>query len=180
MAPCPSAETERSRVPSKVRLTVVLAPKPEPVTFTGVPGGPLSGEIEKEEVTVKVRDVFPTLTIYEPAPIGGTLNGIENEPKESADPEAPCLPSKETVIPDWNALKPSPFTFIRVPGGPLLVEREAVELTVKVAVACNARTVRDPDADAGTAKVWVHDPLRESTVPTVLPSNVIFTETPGS
>jgi hypothetical protein len=180
MAPCPSAETERSSVPSKVRLTVALAPNPEPVTFTVVPGGPLVGETEKEEVTVKVRDVFPTLTVYEPAPIGGTSNGMEKEPRGSADPEATCLPSKKTAIPPWEGPKPSPFTFRRVPGAPLLVERKAVELTVKVAVACSARTVCDPDADAGTVKVWVHDPLRESTAPTVLPSYVIFTKTPGS
>jgi hypothetical protein len=150
------------------------------VTFTVVPGGPLVGETEKEEVTVKVRDVFPTLTVYEPAPIGGTSNGMEKEPRGSADPEATCLPSKETAIPPWEGPKPSPFMFTRVPGAPLLVEREAVELMVKVAVACSARTVCDPDADAGTVKVWVHDPLRESAVPTVLPSYVIFIETFGS
>ena len=119
-------------------LTVVLAPKPEPVTFTVVPGGPLAGETEKEALTVKVRDVFPTLTVYEPAPIGGTPNEMENEPRESADPEATCLPSKETTIPPWEAPKPSPFAVTRVPGGPLLVEREAVEFTVNVAVACSA------------------------------------------
>ena len=180
MAPCPSAGTERSSVPSKDMLTVVLAPKPEPVTFTVVPGGPLAGETEKEVVTVKVRDVFPTLTVYEPAPIAGTVNGIENVPRESADPVATCLPSKETVIPPWEAPKPSPFAFTCVPGGPLLVEREAVEVTVKVAVAGSACTVRDPDVDAGTVKVWVHDPLPEPTVPTVLPSYVIFIETFGS
>jgi hypothetical protein len=131
MAPCPSEETERSSVPSKDRLTVVLAPKPEPVTFTEVPGGPLAGEIEKEALTVNVRDVFPILTVYDPAPIAGTLNEMENEPRESADPVATCLPSKETAIPPWEAPKPSPFAFTCVPGAPLLVEREAVEVTVK-------------------------------------------------
>jgi hypothetical protein len=170
MTPCPSAETERSSVPSIVRLTVALVPKPEPVTVTVVPGGPLVGETEKEEVTVNLRDVFPTLTVYEPAPIGGTLNDVENEPEVSAAPEATCLPSKETAIPPWEGPKPSPLTFTRVPGAPLLVEREAVELTVKAAVACSARTVCDPNPDAGTVKVKVHNPLRESTVPTVLPS----------
>ena len=63
MEPSLSAKTERISVPSKVILSLALASKPEPVTFTVVPGGPLDVPIERAEVTVKVCPyAFPTLT----------------------------------------------------------------------------------------------------------------------
>ncbi|MEK7815035.1 MAG: hypothetical protein AAB291_03860 [Chloroflexota bacterium] len=139
--PWPSAEAGRSGAPSKVTATVALGPKPEPATFTVAPGGPLSGETDKEDVMVKVRGkagAFPTLSVYEPATTGGMLNDVEKEPEVSATPEATCLPSKTTGIPAWEAPKPSPLTFTRVPGGPLLMDREAVGFTVKVAVIPSA------------------------------------------
>ena len=61
--PSLSAETERTVVSSKVSLTAALAPKPEPSRLTVVPGGPLDGLIESNEVTVKlIEDMFSTLT----------------------------------------------------------------------------------------------------------------------
>jgi len=51
-----STETERIVAPSKVMLTVALAPKPVPVMLIVVPGGPLDVLMESSEDTLKLRE----------------------------------------------------------------------------------------------------------------------------
>jgi hypothetical protein len=47
-----------------VRLTAVLGSKPDPLICTLVPGGPLLGETEKLEDTVKlIEGALPMLTV---------------------------------------------------------------------------------------------------------------------
>ncbi len=48
--------------PSRVILMEDPGVKPEPRTVTEVPGGPLEGEILKEDFMTKVRTIFPILT----------------------------------------------------------------------------------------------------------------------
>ena len=50
--------------PDIVKSTAELGANPDPLTVTGVPGGPLSGVTLNEDVMVKVRiKVLPTLTL---------------------------------------------------------------------------------------------------------------------
>ena len=63
MAPLLSTEIDRIVAPSKVMLTVALAPKPDPVRLTVVPGGPLDVLRARNEITVKlVAETPSTLT----------------------------------------------------------------------------------------------------------------------
>ncbi len=55
--PLLSTDTERIVAPSKVMLTVALAPKPDPVRLTLVPGGPLVVLRVRDELTVKLFEV---------------------------------------------------------------------------------------------------------------------------
>ena len=55
--PLLSTETERIVAPSKVMLTVALAPKPDPVRLTLVPGGPLDVLRVRDELTAKLFEV---------------------------------------------------------------------------------------------------------------------------
>ena len=48
--------------PSRVILTGDPGPKPEPRSVTEVPGGPLEGEILKEDLMTKVRTICPIRT----------------------------------------------------------------------------------------------------------------------
>ena len=56
-APLLSTDTERIVAPSKVMLTVALAPKPDPVRLTLVPGGPLVVLRVRDELTLRLSDV---------------------------------------------------------------------------------------------------------------------------
>ena len=120
-------------VPSKVMLTFALASKPEPLTVTLVPWGPLSGVTENEDVTAKFpRGKPPAVTGYERAGTAGTVNGVENEPRGFAGPNGTSVPSKSKMT-GWEGPKPSPLTVTCVPAGPLLVERVAREVTLNSA-----------------------------------------------
>ena len=58
-----STDTERIVAPSKVMLTVALAPKPDPVRLTLVPGGPLVVLRERDELSVKLFEVALSMFI---------------------------------------------------------------------------------------------------------------------
>jgi len=57
-----SALTTNWVAPSRVILTEEPGLKPEPRTVTELPGGPLEGEILKEDFMMKLRTILPTLT----------------------------------------------------------------------------------------------------------------------
>ena len=155
--PSLSAENERTAVPSKVMLTVALAPKPEPVRLMVVPGGPLVGLMESNEVTVKLfGDTPSTLTWYERAERGGTLNEVVNPPLESDAVVSTCSAPNMTAMPPRPAAKPTPVTVTRVPTAPRLGERVILDSTAKVAVAVPTLIVWEPKADGGTRKLWAH------------------------
>jgi hypothetical protein len=123
-------------------IPVSLVPKPEPVTVTEVPGGPLVRLIVSPELTAKVTSVIESAEVVEPyAPIAwepaveaGTVKTPLQAPRPLAEiPEATTVPSKVIVMPDSLALKPEPVTVIEVPGGPLVRLRvRAPPSTVKL------------------------------------------------
>lgn len=122
-------------------MPLSLAPKPEPVTVTEVPGGPLvrlrvRAPPSTEKVTVTVPEVAPVAPIlWEPAVAAGIVTVAFQFPDESAVAVVSVVLSKVIVIASLLR-KPEPVTVTEVPGGPLVRLRVTVVLTtVKVAVA---------------------------------------------
>ena len=141
-APSLSVETERIVLPSKVKLMVALAPKPEPERLTVVPGGPLEVPIERDDVIVKFTGgALPIVTEYEPAGRAGTLYLVMTEPRESTEPVITCWAPNRTGNSPCPVANPSPVRVTRVPTGPRLGEMENLASTVKLAVTVPTVTV---------------------------------------
>jgi hypothetical protein len=118
-------------VPSKVMvISGSLAPKPEPVTVTRVPGGPTARLIVIEGFTTMntITGTEPTGVTEPNAPIlcnpvatDGTVNELFQFPEELAMiPETTRVLSKVTAIPVSLLLKPEPVMPTLKPGGPLV------------------------------------------------------------
>ena len=93
-----------STTPDMVRSTAELGANPEPLTVTGVPGGPSSGLTLKEDVMVNVRvKELPILTLYVPDDKAGTLIGVLKVPVELAPTVDNCWLSNviETFSLGW-------------------------------------------------------------------------------
>jgi hypothetical protein len=109
-------------------MPVSLAPKPEPVTVTQPPEGPLDRLADITGVIVEV--ILGTLaaevtepyapTTCEPETEAGTTKAALQLPWESAViPCATGAPSSVTVMPASPATKPEPVTVTELPGAPL-------------------------------------------------------------
>ncbi len=92
---------------------------------------------------------------------GGTINDVVNPPLESVAAVSTCSVPNLIAKPPRPAEKPTPFTVTRVPTAPPEGERVKLGTTVKVAVAVPTFIVWEPEADAGTGKLTVHDPPLE-------------------
>jgi hypothetical protein len=127
LAEIPEATGLSSKV---IIMAVSLAAKPEPVTVTEVPGGPVSGLIERLGfINVKTKIgttpdgvIEPeALTVWGPKTAVGTVKVLLQFPRESAEiPELTVLPSKVILIPVSLALKPEPETLTVVLGRPVI------------------------------------------------------------
>jgi hypothetical protein len=99
IAPSSLAVMDGSDMPSMVRLTAALGPKPVPRTCTLVPEGPLEGDTWKLDEMVKLPTEIPaTLIGYRPAGSAGTRKVVENEPELSAAAVATCWPAKVILM----------------------------------------------------------------------------------
>lgn len=147
--------SEATALPSKIILIPAsLAPKPEPVTVTEVPGVPLVLLSDTPAPMLKPTGVTEEAVVTEPeaetlcAPdaTDGTVNVVLQEPTVFAEmvPESTGLPSKITLIPVSLALNPTPFTVTEVPGAPLFCLREMAGLVLKVTLVTEPVTVESP------------------------------------
>jgi hypothetical protein len=181
-------------VPSKVTvMPVSLAPKPEPVMVTELPGEPLVRFIVSPGLTVKVTPVIESAevdepyapTVWEPATEAGTVKVPLQAPTPLAViPEVTTVPSKVTAMPVSLAPKPVPLTVMEVPGGPLVLLRVRVPpSTVKLTpitlpvVEPDAPIIWEPAVAAGIVIVVLQFPRESAGIPdlTVLPSKVTAT-----
>ncbi len=94
------------------------------------------------------------------------MNEVVNPPLESVAAVSTCSEPNLIGNPPRPATRPTPFTVTRVPTAPPAGVRVILGLTVNVAEEVPAVMVWDPEGDAGTRKVRVHDAPVELTVPT--------------
>jgi hypothetical protein len=172
-------------------IPLSLAPKPEPVTVSGVPTAPLVlvggiaivAWIVKETDEVDAAVVIGPLAamVWAPPAAAGMTMLADHCPLSLASIVEPMgLPSKVSVIPLSLAAKPEPVTVTAVMAVPvfLLIEIPAPMLKV-MSVSEEVEDPRTltawvPPADAGTENVSVHAPVELAWVvePTGVPSKV--------
>jgi hypothetical protein len=164
-------------------------PKPEPLTVTDVPGGPLEGlnviagvTVNDAEASTEPPDGTSALMLYVPAATEGMVRVAVNVPEADAVTDADGSPGSTALLPfvsnqttpEAPTLKPEPVTVIDVPGEPLpgdmLIDGDG---TVNVAEAStdppdgtSALMLYVPAATEGMVRVAVNVPEADAVTET--------------
>jgi hypothetical protein len=181
--------------PSKVTMTLVsLAAKPDPVTFTDVPAGPLFLLIEIPAPTLNVNGAIDevedpeTPMLWAPPWVAGTGNVAVQVPFEPAVVGEPIgVLSKLNWILVSLEPKPDPVAVTEVPAGPLFLLKAKLGSMLKLWAGTDSvvapKEVTEwevPEVTEGTTKVVVQVPVAPALVDCPIATPSKFTVIPCS